>query len=465
MLLTITTTTAPATDLGYLLHKHPDRFQTHDISYGRVHVFYPEATDTRCTAALVVDLDPVRLVRTAGRNAAPLSQYVNDRPWVASSFLSVAISQVLGSALSGSSRERPKLAADKLALELVIPVVPCRGPQSLLHDLFEPLGYSVMTTRLALDPEFPEWGDSRYYRLELHGTQRLSDTLSHLYVLLPALDAQKHYWVGNDEIDKLLRHGEGWLGGHPLREQIVQRYLPRSRSLARTALQRLAELDDEVGDEDAEPVEPAPPEAVVSLGKRRMQAVAERLKDTGSRSVVDLGCGEGKLLRKLLEDDQFAHIVGLDVSHRALEIAERRLKLDRMPPAQRERLKLIHGSLVYRDSRLEGFDAAAVVEVIEHLDPHRLQTFATVLLGCARPQWVVLTTPNGEYNAVWESLPAGAMRHSDHRFEWSRAEFGDWVAAVCEEHGYTVHERFGVGDEVSEYGFPTQGVVLRRDSA
>src|SRR5437016_8007840 len=144
MFLTVTTTgsaSSPATDLGFLLHKNPARIQSFDLSFGRAHVFYPEADAERCTAALLLDVDPIGLVRRAGE--AALAQYVSDRPYVASSFLSVAIGQVYGSALAGRSRERPELAERSLPLQARLAVLPCRGGEALLRRLFEPLGYAV----------------------------------------------------------------------------------------------------------------------------------------------------------------------------------------------------------------------------------------------------------------------------------------------------------------------------------
>jgi 3' terminal RNA ribose 2'-O-methyltransferase Hen1 len=151
----------------------------------------------------------------------------------------------------------------------------------------------------------------------------------------------------------------------------------------------------------------------------------------------------------------------MDVSYRAMELAGERLKLDRMPAMQRERLRFIHGSLMYRDSRLTGFDAAAVVEVIEHLDPPRLAAFERVLFEFARPGTVIITTPNAEYNSQWASLPAGEFRHRDHRFEWTRAQFEAWARGIAERFGYGV--RFvPVGSEAADVGTPTQMGIFTR---
>jgi 3' terminal RNA ribose 2'-O-methyltransferase Hen1 len=459
MLLTLTTTHAPATDLGYLLHKRPGRVQSFPLSFGQAHVFYPEATAERCTAALLLDVDPVGLVRErrgpAGEGRS-LEQYVNDRPYVASSFLSVAVAQVYGSALSGRCKDRPELAQTPLPLEAKLAVVPCRGGDQFLRRLFEPLGYAVTATRHPLDERFPEWGESPYHTVTLAATRRLHELLSHLYVLVPVLDNDKHYWVSDAEVEKLLRHGDGWLAAHPECEQITRRYLKHQGRLTRSALDQLLAEEDPPPDAAEAPPET---ERQRTLNEQRLAAVVAALKETGARRVLDLGCGEGKLLRALAQDGAFTELVGVDVSHRALEVAQTRL--ERLPEVLRDRVKLLHGSLMYRDTRLAGFDAAAVVEVIEHLDPPRLTAFARVLFEFARPGTVVLTTPNAEYNVKFETLPAGSFRHRDHRFEWTRAEFRAWANGAAERFGYRVAFR-PVGPEDTIVGAPTQMGVFTR---
>jgi 3' terminal RNA ribose 2'-O-methyltransferase Hen1 len=469
MLLTLSTTCRPATDLGYLLHKNPSECQSFDLTFGKAHLFYPEASDERCSAALLLDVDPVGLVRNRRLPAGDrgtLQQYVNDRPYAASSFLSVAMSRVFASAMAGRSRERPELAQQAIPLSARLAVVPCRGGEPMLRRLFEPLGYTLDVVRHPLDERFPEWGESPYYTVELAAEKRLQELLTHLYVLVPVLDDEKHYWVGDDEVEKLLRRGEGWLAAHPERELITHRYLRHQRGLTRTALTRLAEVDavDPDTAEEAHAQEEEAVEKPLRLHEQRLGTVLAAVKQSGARRVLDLGCGEGKLLRSLLEDRQFEEIVGMDVSYRSLEVAQERLRLDRMPPRQRERIRLLHGSLTYRDERLAGYDAATVVEVIEHLDPPRLASFERVLFDAARPGTVVLTTPNAEYNVKWETLPAGKLRHKDHRFEWSRGQFQAWAGQVAERFGYTV--RFlPIGAEDAEVGAPTQMAVFTRVDA
>jgi 3' terminal RNA ribose 2'-O-methyltransferase Hen1 len=454
VLLTISTTLAPARDLGYLLHKHPDRVQEFKQSFGAATVLFPEATDERTTAALVLDVDPVRLARSRPRNAPDfsLAQYVNDRSYAASSLLAVALGDVFTTARSGRCNARQELADTAIPLELELPVLPCRGGADVAHRLFEPLGWKVEADPLPLDERFPEWGDSRYVRLRLTGTVRLADALNQLYVLLPVLDESKHYWQAADEVDKLIRSGGDWLATHPERELVTRRYLART-GLTRVALARLAELDDEPPDEIEQADRPAP------LNTRRRDAVLATLSELEAGTVIDLGCGQGQLLTALLSDPSYTKVAGMEVSSRALRQAARSLRVDDMGERQADRLELFQGSLTYEDPRLEGYDAAVLMEVIEHVDPSRLGALEHVVFGAARPRAVLVTTPNADYNPRYEHLVG--MRHPDHRFEWTRAELAAWAGGVAERHGYTVELR-GIGDADREVGAPTQLAVFRR---
>jgi 3' terminal RNA ribose 2'-O-methyltransferase Hen1 len=466
----------PATDLGFLLHKNPSRVQSFTVSTGLAHVFYPEITASRCTAALLLEVDPVGLVRGKqgpGGVGFSLGQYVNDRPYAASSMLAVAMARVFRTAMTGRCDARPELAAQAVPLEIGVPVLPCRGGSELAGEIFEPLGWTTQARPIALDETFGAWGDSRYLDLRLTGELKLADALNHLYVLLPVLDDSKHYWVSPEEVDKLIRAAGGWLATHPRKTLITRRYLAHRSGLYRSALARLAEVDDTEPEsfDNAIPVaeaEPAPehaakapvePAAPVSLAEQRRQAVIGVLREARACRVADLGCGEGALTGVLLADPLFTAVVAADVSSRALEVAERRLRLDRMPPRQRDRLRLIQSSLTYRDDRLAGLDALILVEVIEHIDPPRLGAVERTVFADAAPAMVIVTTPNAEHNVRYESLADGELRHRDHRFEWTRAEFAAWADRVAAERRYRVRIS-GVGPADPEVGSPTQLAVF-----
>ena len=487
-MLTITTTHQPATDLGYLLHKHPDRFQTFDLSFGKAHVFYPEATEERCTCALTLDIDPVRLTaRGRPRGSTPeslLEDYVNDRPYTASSHLSVAIAGVFRTAMTGRCEDRPELAQSPMPLEAEVTSVHSESGGQPIRTLLEPLGYDVSVETPPMDPNFPEWGEGRHHNVTLRSEQRtLAELLNHLYVLLPVLDHRKHHWIEKAEVEKLMRAGEGWLREHPAREVITRLYLGRRENLVRMAEALLQEEegvqngDDaedgedlknggggrEDGGENAENAENAEDgrERPARLGDVRLQAVADAVRETGARSVVDLGCGEGRLIMKLVREDENITACGMEVSRRSLGIATRRKTRGSLTPEQAERLSLIHGSLMYRDRRLEGFDAAVAMEVIEHIDPPKLGALEDAVFAAARPRSVIVTTPNVEYNAVY-GMEEGQLRHRDHRFEWNRETFRKWAEGVAGRRGYTAEIR-GVGEEDPEFGHPTQMAIFSRE--
>ncbi len=473
MLLTISTDHSPASDLGFLLHKNPGRLHSTDMSFGTAHVVFPEASDSRCTAAIIVEVDSVGLVRSrrGTRHAGSLFDYVSDRPYTANSYMSAAISKMFGTALSGRSKERPDLAATPISIELAIPVVACRGGSDVLERLFAPLGWDVESEIIEMDSLHPEWGDSPYRSVRLRGQMCLKDALEHIYVLLPVLDGSKHYWVNADEIDRLLRRGGAWLASHPERDFITRRYLRHDRQLTSEALERLAELDEtapEVDatddstdrDEAADAAEAAVEERI-SLNEQRMNAVVAAVQAASPRSVVDLGCGEGRLLGRLLRDTSVDRILGVDVSYRSLTVAARRLRLDGMAPRQRERIELRQGGLTYLDASLAGFDVACLIEVIEHIEPWRLDALERTVFGEARPSRAIVTTPNIEYNVRFEGMTSGRLRHADHRFEWTRAEFAEWAEGVAARHDYSV-EFAPIGPDDPEVGSPTQMAVFSR---
>lgn len=446
-----------ATDLGFLLHKHPDRMQRFDVYGGTAFVFYPEATTQRCTAALLVDIDPIALVRTGGRDRSgfALAHYINDRPYAASSLLSVAMGKVFRTALAGRCDSRPELTIHPLNLTVEIPSV--LGGCDLVRRLFTPLGWTVEATPVALDTEHPEWDESPYVALRLSGSLRLADALNHVYVLLPVLDNAKHYWVGPDEVDKLIRAGGGWLASHPDRDIIARRFLAHQRWMQDEAIARLDEIDDRCTSTVDTHHEPQ----MRSLVSQRHEAILDIVTSTGAQRIIDLGCGQGALLERLLPIAGVNDIVGTEVSDAALQAAARRLHVDTMTERQQQRLTLRLSSLRYQDDALAGYDLAILMEVIEHIDPDHLPALAANVFGAMHPETVVITTPNADYNIRYPGLAAGGMRHPDHRFEWTRAEFSRWISDLTDRYDYSakIHP---VGEVDPDLGPPTQLAVLTR---
>ncbi|MBD5082222.1 MAG: 3' terminal RNA ribose 2'-O-methyltransferase Hen1 [Ruminococcaceae bacterium] len=466
MLLTITYEGRGTQDLGYLLHKNPERAQQFELSYGKAYVFYPEVSDERTTAALLLDIDPLDLARgKAGSREGGLFDYVNDRPYASTSFMSTAIARIFGTAMSGRCDKRQELADTPLKLTARLYSLKDNGDRSLAKEMFEPLGYMVETTRTMLDSNFPEWGESPYIDLTISGTVKLSELLNHIYVLIPVFDKQKHYYTSEDEIRKLLEHGEGWLADHPCKEKITRRYFAAKGSYARKTLDILL-ADENAGDEVPEGEENADAaeekETRLSLNTQRMEAVKNAVLASGAASVIDLGCGECRLTSLLLNEPQITKVTACDISVSVLEKAAQRLHLDRMQTFRKNKLTLMQASLTYRDKRFEGYGCACVVEVIEHIEPMRIPAFERAVFEFAAPKTVILTTPNREYNANYENLPKNTLRHGDHRFEWTREEFRQWTEHICEKFGYTC-EISGIGDVDENLGTPTQMGVFRKN--
>lgn len=467
MLFEITYFGQNATDLGYLLHKNPKNLNRVQTSFGEVLVYYPEISDEKCTASLLLNVDPISLVRgkiNSKNNSSTnfsLAQYVNDRPYVASSFLSTAISKTYGTALGGNCKHNQNLAQKKINLEAKISVIPARGGQDSLKELFEPLGYKVDVIHHPMIKK--NFGEGHYYTLTIKKKTCLVDLLRHVYILIPVLNNNKHYWVGKDEVDKLLTKGKGWLEEHPNKEKIVSRYLKYRKNLTSTAMAELNQLLNsdnnlEITQNKQDELEI---EKKINLHEIRLKKVVDVLCENNISSVVDLGCGEGKLLKLLLNKSNFKKILGMDVSYRCLEIAKKRLYFDTLPEKKKNRIELIQGSLMYRDERLNNFEAACVVEVIEHLDKSRLAAFERVVFEFAKPKLVVITTPNREYNVLFEELQAGEFRHKDHRFEWTRDEFKAWANNICDKYNYNV-EFANVGSVDENHGAITQMGIFKK---
>lgn len=451
MLLTITYRGENTEDLGYLLFKNPSKTQAFPLPLGKAFVFYPEVSDEITTVALLVDLDPLDLSKgkegiekNTGDGSRGLFAYVNDRPYSASSFLSSAISRVFGTAMTGRCDGRPELAGMELDLTAKVFMLPVRGEKQFLNEVFEPLGYDVSFESFPIDEKFPSWGECDCVNLTVRGKKRLSDLLNQLYVLIPVFDMKRHYYVGEEEIQKLLKHGSGWLKDHPEKTRIVRRYFPMAKSYASEALNRLQNENKDGGRAAAEDAEDAAEEEGTeesvlpwSLDRERLGKVRDEVVNSGARSCLDLGCGEGKLLKLLLEIPGMERIAGADVSLSALKKAVERIGYDRLPERKREILSLFQGSAVYQDAHFQGYDCICLAEVIEHMEPEMLPRFEHVVFGYAAPGTVVITTPNRNYNVNYR-LEEDELRHGDHRFEWTEKEFHHWAEKVCQKYGYSV---------------------------
>ena len=432
------------------------------MSYGKAYVFYPEVSDECTTMALLLDIDPIDLARgKLGSNEGGLFDYVNDRPYTSTSFMSTAIARIFSSAMNGRCDKKQSLADTPLNLTAKLFSLKDGGYNELAKQLFEPLGYEVSIEQYLLDDKFQEWGNSPYINLTISNTIKLCDLLNHIYVLIPVFDKQKHYYIESSEINKLLTHGQGWLENHPYKEKIVNRYFSIKKDYAKTVLENF--LSNESKEEDINSNEISEETTKkTSLNNLRLQKVKDVVLSSGASSVIDLGCGEGKLTELLLKEPQIKKITACDVSISSLEKAAKRLHIDNMPSYKKDKLTLMQASLTYKDTRFEGFDCACIVEVIEHIDATRIPSFERIIFEFAAPKTVIITTPNKNYNVNYKTLCADKLRHNDHRFEWSKEEFENWANNICKKFSYTV-ELCGIGEEDEQQQTATQMGVFTRN--
>jgi 3' terminal RNA ribose 2'-O-methyltransferase Hen1 len=451
MYLSIATTYQPATDLGHLLHKHPDRAFKSEGSQSDYYCFFPVATAEYCKACLVLNFNSRPESNGHGRPFLPQlqSQYINDRPYVAGSQLSIAIADVFGTAMNGKSKDRQNLADIALPFEIEISAVHCNAGADFIQKIFEPLGYTVEVSNTKLNEKFPAWGQAPYFSIKLNTTKRISEILRQIYVLLPVLDNFKHYYIEDAEKEKILRLGEGWLQNHPLVEIITQRSLKNIRSLSNEALEILLGSEPITSSSlDGE----AKLESPIRLNELRFNKVEEVLITSGVKRVLDFGCGEGRFLEKLIRNPWFSEVIGADVSIASLERATKRLERN----SSKNKAKLIHSSFTYHDDRLKDIDSMVMLEVIEHIDLTNLDFVEKNIFEFIKPKLLIITTPNADYNTKFQQP---GFRHPDHRFEWTRDEF----KVFCEKsikYGYTYEISF-IGDIEPALGGPTQMGVFK----
>lgn len=481
MYFSLTSIGPAAADLSFLLRKHPDKVQRFDLPTGVATVFFPESSAERAEMTMVLTVDPIELIRNKSiRHGAgfPLGQFVNDRPYATTSLVSHAVAKVFSSAMTGGLASDPEAPFRRTDITLRLPALPVVAHRELagadlVRALFEPLGWTIAATPLPADPQHPEWGDSRYLDVTLSAHTTVADALRQFCALVPVVTDAQHYWVSSNQAEALVRLGtligseasseppadlasRSWLAGHSLAELIVRRYLVHQRDLVDECWALLGGLPDAEGETGhAEKVTQRAPR----LADLRSAAIHAQLSGLGATSVVDMGCGEGALLRVLSRDASFRRLIGTDVDSRALRRAAESLNLFDADERLRDRVQLLHSSATYRDDRLKGADALVLMEVIEHLDADRLPTLVDTVFGFTRPGHVLVSTPNIEYNAFYPTPFETGYRHSDHRFEFTRAEFEEWASGIGEAYGYTV--RFaGIGEADPEHGASTQMAVF-----
>ncbi|WP_449599513.1 3' terminal RNA ribose 2'-O-methyltransferase Hen1 [Paenibacillus sp. Marseille-Q9583] len=459
MHLIIKATGSGAGMLSHLLAKNPHNLYDRSDKEARVRIVFTAASDEETEAVIYVTPDPIALVK--GNTAHnDITQYINDREFVTSSRFCSYIRPALGTALNGKPKEVFLPWVDhKFQLELSFGPVASNLPDHTIEELFHALGYELELERgdAVYSFDLKSRSSARYIRLR--GEQTLQTALRQLFILIPALDDDKHYFISDDEIEKIRRYGEGWLDSHPLLALILKRSL-RFANL-------IKQFDGEESSPSSEKVAITPAEISVEpkirLNDLRYAAIAETVEGLAfNSSIVDFGSGEGKLSARLGSVPGVKQIWAVEPSANSqLRAIDRFSKLE-----DREGVTVptpVTGSLFYFDETLRNKDIMVLCEVIEHIDEHRLARVMETILSEYSPKVLILTTPNKEYNEVYE-MESEEMRHSDHRFEWGRAEFSEWCIRWTSSFDYSVDFK-GIGEGSDAFGYPTQMAIFSKEGA
>ena len=444
MLLTLACSGKDAPDLSWLLHKRPNRLQAFDLPYGKAFVFFPEYTETRSVVSLLLEINQEAL-NDLCKNKEGEFQFVNPRQFLSSSLLSGAIGKVFSSAIKGICADKPELVNKEYDLELELTNFSCRLKPEYVARIFKPLGYAIAFDNISSD--FPR-EKLIVGNLRLKGKTNLKDLLSQLYILIPVFDRYLHFWIDEPQLQRFIRLTAGWLESHPEKRFILTEYFWPAADFKSRVLERFNAIPGLSSNEKAQP-----------LKIQRHEAIEATLAIHGAKTIIDLGCGEGSLIFYLLEQKKYAKIAGTDISAKNIESAKKRIA-GRPSRACRED-DLFVSSLTYPDKRLRGYDAAVLSEVIEHFEINRMNTVMKNILGAAKPQIFIMTTPNRAYNNQFSGLADGAMRHPDHRYEFTEEEFTNFCRKNASAFGYEV-ELEPIGEISPEFGAPTLMGVFKK---
>ncbi|HWO95040.1 MAG TPA: 3' terminal RNA ribose 2'-O-methyltransferase Hen1 [Bacillus sp. (in: firmicutes)] len=435
-----------AENLSRLLAKNPNNLYDREEKGNRTRLVFTSSNEREAEAVIFVTPDPVELVRNSP-GIFDITQYINDREFAVSSLFCSYIRTALGTALNGKPKEEFIEWVDHpFNMEVGFGPVASHLSDQTIRELFEPLGYLIEIERGEADYSFNLKQKSSARYLKLKGQITVQQALRHLFILIPVLDNYKHYFIDEKEIEKIQRYGEGWLDEHPLRSYIIEQSLRFKELINKVPISSSIVTENKVNDDVS-----APPK--IRLNEQRYQAIIDKVESLPlNQKVVDFGSGEGKLSVRLGMVPNVQEILAVEPSEssqlRALERFEKAAGKDQFVcPTP------IWGSLFYYDERLRGKDIIILCEVIEHIDEFRLPNIMKTIFGEYRPNALIVTTPNHEYNAVYDMDEN--MRHADHRFEWTRGEFKDWCETWIAKFPYSMQLQ-GIGQEHEEYGFPTQ---------
>ncbi|MCK1992095.1 3' terminal RNA ribose 2'-O-methyltransferase Hen1 [Peribacillus muralis] len=445
MQLTINASGNNVKAISYLLSKNPNNLYERKHKGHVVRLFYSTFTETEMEATIFVTPDPIELVKNTA-NSYDITHYINDREFAVSSIFCSLIRSALGTALNGQPKEEhAEWVNHPFSFQFDFGPVVSTLSDNQLRELFEPIGYEVSITRPDIQYSFDMKDRSSTRTVSLKGLKTLQEGLRHLFVLIPVIDNYKHYYIDEKEIDKLERYGEGWLDDHPMRDFIYRQSL-RFKEVYSIVENKKPEMkkDDK--------------ESKVRLNDLRYEKIFDTVSQMHPSSVVDFGSGEGKLSVRLGFIEGVKEILAVEPSQSATLKALGRF--DKVKDKEKFVIpKPLWGSLFYYDEELKNKDVIILCEVIEHIDEHRLPKVMDTILQDYQPRALILTTPNREYNEVYDM--EDALRHNDHRFEWTRAEFQQWCTARNHDDSYDL--RFeGIGEEHVTQGCPTQMCVFER---
>jgi 3' terminal RNA ribose 2'-O-methyltransferase Hen1 len=398
MLLSISVEGAGADTLSYVVQKHPAKI----FEKGNLRLFFPKYDKNASSLVAMAEFPEFKLwdKDTPGADA-----YVSSREYALSSLFCRELKGAFGTVLSGKYKDEKDQKMAETPLEVVVDALPLATSltDEQLRSLFQPLRYAGFTPSYTVDHSYQyPWMPQRHRVLELalRGQKTIREVLRHLLVLIPAIDNYTHYTELDTLVAELKNYGEGWLDQHPKKAFITARFLRNSRKL-------IKEFD---GAEEKKQGE-AELEKRIFLGELRTNWFLDTVKRLGARSVVDAGCGSGRLA-EAMNKAGVLEVSAFDCHGKAVQAAKYHLE---------NKANVFFSSLMYRDDRLLSKDAILLQEVVEHMPAFQLRRAMELIFKVYRPKWVLMSTPNRSYNKIF-GMPEGAFRHRDHKFEFDEAE-------------------------------------------
>lgn len=443
MLFKITTKNRDPNDLSFLLHKHHAKIHNVETRHGQAIVFFSEKSYDVTSCCVTMEIDSIGLTKRFdhGNGQIGLDAYVNDSPYSYSQIMNSAVRKVFGTTLTGVCKMKPELSSLEIDFEILL--TPVRVPsKDLVVNLFEPLGYDITMSDHSKYSKNVDFGLNPYVSIKLKKKGVLSLILSHINVLLGAIDTRRVNEINDDEIESLVNRSISWINEHPKKEFLLQRLLKKKKHVLAAKLM----LDPNSEETKAEG-EFAPRRR---LNDDRHDKIVEIVKSLKPKKLLDLGCGEGNFLKKIANED-IEKITGVDSFIEVLRWAKRKTE-------GYKNINLVQSGLTYHDKRLQGYDTATLIEVIEHNDHERLKLIIDNIFGHMSLDNIIISTPNIEYNVIYNVI---GFRHNDHRFEMTRKEFNDWAENIGLTYKYFVSFD-GAGEVSSDHGQPTQIAIFRK---